>query len=329
MRKLLLVFLGITSLTHCAFSAGGEFEDFHYDHKGSYIVIDHYIGSGGDVIVPETIEGLPVTTIRNNAFYNEYNISSVTLPSSIITIEPAAFRNCYGLTNIVLGTNVEVIADDAFSYCTALSHISLPDSLDTLGDAAFRNCDSLADITIPSNVTTIDDLTFYYCDSLTTVTIENGSTSIGNHAFRFCYSLQQVVIPESVTDIGAYAFSSCNNLSNLYFRGDAPSIGHAFQNTTNTTVFYLPGKTGWGSTFDGRPTALWLPQLDIPRLDTDPFGFNIRWASGQDIIVESNSSLTNSAWQPILTNTLVEDSYYYSDEQWTNYPVHFYRVSIP
>ena len=53
------------------------------------------------------------------------------------------------------------------------------------------------------------------------------------------------------------------------------------------------------------------------------FGFNINWASGQVIVVESCANLTNPVWYPIQTNTLTGDSLYFNDPQWTNYPTHF------
>src|SRR5258708_23541 len=84
-------------------------------------------------------------------------------------------------------------------------------------------------------------------------------TSIGGSAFDHCTSLTTVTIPNSVTSILDYAFYSCASLTRVYFQGNAPSyVGPSvFYNDANATVYYLPGTTGWGATFGGRPTALW------------------------------------------------------------------------
>jgi hypothetical protein len=34
-----------------------------------------------------------------------------------------------------------------------------------------------------------------------------------------------------------------------------------FSGDTNANVYYLTGTAGWGSTFGGRPTALWNPAV--------------------------------------------------------------------
>ena len=47
-------------------SAQGQ--DFTYITNNGTITITRYIGTGGDVIIPSTISGLPVTTIGIQAF---------------------------------------------------------------------------------------------------------------------------------------------------------------------------------------------------------------------------------------------------------------------
>jgi sugar lactone lactonase YvrE len=62
---------------------------------------------------------------------------------------------------------------------------------------------------------------------------------------------------------------------------------------------------------------------------SNPFGFNINWASGMTVVVEASPSLTNPTWYPLGTNTLTSGSSYFSDPQWTNYPSRFYRIRSP
>jgi hypothetical protein len=98
-------------------------------------------------------------------------------------------------------------------------------------------------------------------------------------------------------------------------------------------VYYMPGTTGWGSTFGGRPSVLWNPQVqtDDPSFGvrTNRFGFAITWASGMVVVVEASTNLVNPLWSPVATNILTDGSSYFRDPQWTNYPARLYRLRSP
>ena len=149
-----------------------------------------------------------------------------------------------------------------------------------------------------------------------------------------CTSLTSVTIPNSVTNIGVGAFAGCTSLTSVYFQGNAPSIGdYVFDGDKKTTVYFLPGTTGWATSFAGLPTALWTPQVQTTDatfgVRSNQFGFTINWASGMTVVVEASTSLTNPVWSPLQTNTLTSGSWYFSDPQWTNYPNRFYRLRWP
>jgi hypothetical protein len=59
------------------------------------------------------------------------------------------------------------------------------------------------------------------------------------------------------------------------------------------------------------------------------FGFIISWATNIAVTVEASSTLANSTWAPISTNTLINGQSYFSDPQWTNHPSRFYRLRWP
>jgi hypothetical protein len=61
---------------------------------------------------------------------------------------------------------------------------------------------------------------------------------------------------------------------------------------------------------------------------TNQFGFIISWATNIPVVVEG-CSMTNATWVPLQTNTLTGGSCYFSDPQWTNYPVRCYRLRSP
>jgi hypothetical protein len=79
--------------------------------------------------------------------------------------------------------------------------------------------------------------------------------------------------------------------------------------------------------------VLWNPQAQTSDASfgvrTNQFGFNITGSSGLVIVVEASTDLSQSVWQPVQTNTLSGGSAYFSDPQWTNHPVRYYRLRSP
>ena len=333
---------------------------YYYAITNGTVTITGYYGSGGAVTIPNTISGLPVTSIGDRAFYEDYyggyHLTSITISNSVTKIGYEAFGACFYLTNATIGNSVTTIGDYGFANCTSLASVTLGSSVTNIGDYAFAACSSLASVTLGSSVTSIGSCAFNYCTSLTSVAIPNRVTSIGSYAFNYCASLTSVAIPNRVTSIGSYAFShctsltsatigsgvtsigvnafyTCENLTGVYFRGNAPSaVSPLFNGDDNVTVYYLPGTTGWDTPFVDLPPVLWNPQVQTSGASfgvrTNRFGFTITGTSGLVVVVEACTNPVNPAWSPLQTITLA-GSYYFTDPQWTNYPARFYRISQP
>ena len=115
----------------------------------------------GEVFIPASFKGIPVTQIAESGFA-ESRISGVTFSSNskITTIGQHAFDDCSGLTSIELPDSLINIEDYAFAYCEGLSSITLPDSTTYLGKKAFYACNDLTDIKLSSNLLGILEETF-------------------------------------------------------------------------------------------------------------------------------------------------------------------------
>ena len=97
------------------------------------------------VVIPETIEGLPVVAIGPNAFLRCAALQSVELPASLKTIGTGAFYGCTALTEIVIPEGVTAIGEYAFQL-TGIVTITLPESLTTIGDYAFNNSKAIKNV---------------------------------------------------------------------------------------------------------------------------------------------------------------------------------------
>jgi hypothetical protein len=235
----------------------------NYDHT---ITIMEYTGPGGDVVIPSTIDDLPVTRIDGYAFYYCGSLGSVTIPDSVTSIGPEAFDRCASLTTITVDplnsfySSVDGVLFNK-SQTTLIQYprgkaggYAIPNSVTNIGYEAFFDCTSLTSVTIPDSVTSIAEGAFSACRSLTRVWIGNGITRIGVDVFSYCLSLTSVTIPDSVTNIGGCAFSWCRSLSTVTIPDSVTSIeGDAFFNCRSLTSVTIPGSvTSIGAeAFDG------------------------------------------------------------------------------
>ena len=181
-----------------------------------------------------------------------------TIPSSVTNIGSAAFFGCDSLTNATIPNGVISIGRWTFARCYGLASVTIPNGVTSIGVGAFSGCDRLTSVKIPNSVTSIESEAFSECGSLTSITIPNSVTYIAERTFIYCDSLTTATIPNSVTGIGPFAFFGCIHLTGVYFMGNAFFVSSSvFEEANNATVYFKAGTTGWGTTFGGRPTALW------------------------------------------------------------------------
>jgi hypothetical protein len=90
-------------------------DQYTYMTTNGTITITGYIGSDSDVIIPDTLSGLPVTSIGGWAF-SYCGLTSVTIPNSVTSIENYAFRDCTNLTGVYFQGNAPTMGLDVFRY---------------------------------------------------------------------------------------------------------------------------------------------------------------------------------------------------------------------
>ncbi len=223
-------------------SAGTVLADnYTYTTNNNTITITEYIGPDGNIIIPSTINGLPVATIGDSAFEDRTGLTGeLIIPSSVTSIERYAFQNCSGFTNnLILPEGVTLIGDRAFDNCDGFTgELIIPGSLSTVGSYAFDDCSGLTGkLVIPASATSIGIHAFHDCSGLTELEILPGVTSIGDSMFLNCNGLTNLIIPASVKTIGSHAFDDCSGLlGELILPAEVTSIGsYAFQHCSGLT----------------------------------------------------------------------------------------------
>lgn len=196
----------------------------------------------GSHIIPDTIEGYPVTTIGDNAFKSCYNLTNITIPNSITSIGDYAFTNA-PIRNIIIPDSVTSIGSYAFYECFRITSMNIPNSVVSIGENAFGYCSDLIHLRLPNNLTDITPSMVFCCIDLATVDMPNNTTHIGDNAFGYSWNLTHITIPNSVVSIGDRAFSECPALTDVYFMGSEEewnkiSIGSENEALLNATIHY-------------------------------------------------------------------------------------------
>lgn len=252
--------------------SGVEQTQWGYATNGGAITVTNHYGNNDQVIVPNTMDGLPVTSIGNYAFWASVNTTSVLIPASVTNIAEFAFYGS-GLTAITVQASspyfISSIDGVLFNKQQTLliqyprsktAEYKVPRTVTNIGINAFLCCTDLLTVQIPGSVTNIAHWAFYECTNLRDVTIPDGVVSIGSEAFTFCHFLTRVTFGNTVNNIADKAFSRCMALTNVYFKGNAPDlVGTNVFEDTPVIIYHLPGATGWSNSFCGRPTAIWNP----------------------------------------------------------------------
>jgi acetyltransferase-like isoleucine patch superfamily enzyme len=114
-------------------------------------------GRARDLIIPESIGGIPIIAIGENAFIRS-GLTMVTIPDTVITIGEGAFSH-NDLTTLAIGDNVTTIGQRSFSH-NRLNDLTIGAGVTTIGLGAFAN-NHLETLIIPDGVVTIDAYAFF------------------------------------------------------------------------------------------------------------------------------------------------------------------------
>lgn len=189
----------------------------------------------GAVIVPSEIDGYPVRHLAHYAYLRCNEITSITIPDSIVSFGESVFYSDYlttvhipaGVTSLdyrsfngknmtaytVSPNNTAFVVRDgvlfnqnmttlvAYPMGKAGSTYTVPDSVTTIGAGAFAGCQHLAEIHFGSAVKTVEYGAFWEAEKLTSVHFgTNARIAIASNAFTSCEHLTDVYYGGSSRD---------------------------------------------------------------------------------------------------------------------------------
>ncbi len=242
--------------------------------NGKAMVAEVLDTAAEELVIPQRIDGYPVTVIGEYLCQGLTMLKKVTLPEGLLEINAYAFESCVALEEINFPSTLTTIRDSAFFSCNGLKEIVLPKSVTILEDYAFYACDNLqvltlyktsdismvfdlsaiVKVTIGEGVSYIDESAFEYCETLTEVSLPSTLTSIKAYAFYGCTALERVVLPAGVVSIGENAFENCTLLSEINLPDSLMLISeYAFCGCEALEVLSIPGEVAsiGDGVFDG------------------------------------------------------------------------------
>ena len=191
-------------------------DDFRYNIYTHYIEISECLSTKSNIVIPDTIQDLPVYRINASAFSGQTTFTTLVMTNNIIEIGDNAFAGCTNLSSVTLSNNLETMGQNAFSGCENLKAITIPGSLTEIPSGAFSGCSRLLSAKIEKSKTSI-------------TTNEDGTTNafrVLSGAFSNCPELRVVWIPNDFSEIENNEFNG--SMENLTICGAEESAAAVF-----------------------------------------------------------------------------------------------------
>ena len=198
----------------------------------------------GNVVIPDTLGGLPVTGISSGSLHTN-TFTNITFPASLRIIDVFALAHSTALQTVTFQSSpgtLQILAK-AFAYSPQLTTLTIPSTGQVMfGDDAFTGCSSLTRVVHTDNQIRYIGQNAFASTSLSSVEHLFTHTNIflSDQAFRDMRSLDSLNIPYTVRSIPPWAFSG-NAITDLTITNGVMHIEHnAFNNNPNMGAVTIP-----------------------------------------------------------------------------------------
>ena len=192
----------------------------HTENNGEVIITGLQEGlATTSIVIPETIDGMPVIEIGPKAFQST-SITNIKIGENIRGIGEKAFYKCTSLSKFDF-SSVESIGVMAFAE-SGLQEVELPHNIKRVGDFAFKDCTSLKTVHWNAQTKNISQCCFGNCTSLSKFDLSSVE-SIGESAFSES-GLKEINLPHNIQKVRKEAFYSCKSLKAVRWNAQTQSI---------------------------------------------------------------------------------------------------------
>ena len=237
----------------------------------------------GDLVIPAQVENesvtYTVTSIADNGFMNNDNITSVVFPATMRSTGASAFEECSSIWSLTLNEGLETIGEYLI-WCTnddenanySLGEITIPSTVTSLGRGSFYGCRYMNTVNFPGsntssnldintsrygmfygsggytlnldrNITFNDGFSIAPFRNVNFVNIGSHVTSLPEKLFYESTNIAQIKMSNTVTTMGDYCFYGCTSLidiSSCLSTGMTEIPEHAFDHCTSLGSVTIP-----------------------------------------------------------------------------------------
>ncbi len=258
----------------------GVNDTFDFTVSGGEVTITAVHTDLTDIVVPASINGNPVVSVKEDVFANNSSITSVVFDGTFENYTEKMFAGCSSLKSLTISGVFDkalwwLFGDSASSVPASFTEISfalnsnyidgymfkgreqewgddfrlsehsityiIPVGVTKINNQQFQGWTGLQSVVIPSSVKNIGQYAFSGCMYLTNAVIPSGVISIEERAFQGCSSLKSVTIPNSVTNIESEAFVECRELTNVIIPDSVVKIGERAFDGCNENLYTKSG----------------------------------------------------------------------------------------
>ena len=254
---------------------------FKYSEYNGEIIITGLKESVSDtsIVIPETINGMPVTAIGAKAFEST-SITGIKIGENIKVLGKQAFSECKNLKSAIWNCKCNAIPDYCFYRCTKLKHfdfsgiekigiyafgksglqeVFLPENIKNIEGGTFKECSGLRFVAWNCACDVIPSYCFYMCPNLTNFDFAgikkieqdafgksglisvtlNKETAVVQSCFAFCESLAKVEWL-SARSIKGDIFKGCKNIKEIFISDKVKNIeASAFVSSPNAEITFV------------------------------------------------------------------------------------------
>ncbi len=176
---------------------------YQVSSDGAYVTITGYTGTDADVVIPETIGGLPVTGIGEYAFTGNWDMRTVRIPASVTSIDDSAFFKS-GIASILV--------EEASEKFLVMDGVLMERVAGGLKLKVYPTNKDIASYTVPETV-----------------------IALGLHAFDRAF-LEDLVIPDTISVLPAMALEFTNIFGTLYLPASVQITGYNNRNWAGNEI---------------------------------------------------------------------------------------------
>lgn len=173
------------------------------------------------IVLPNGLE-----RISYGAFYHCDNLSSVTIPDSVLFVEPNAFVHTTWMDNFLGDSEEEdylISGGVLVAYKGNNTNVEIPDGVRSIAAEVFKNHTEITSVVLPKSVMVIGEDVFAGCSNLNSINLDESSVKyILDRAFKDT-AIDKMVLPSALAGLGINAF---DDDVVLFYLGSEPETTH-------------------------------------------------------------------------------------------------------